>query len=90
MNGATREGMLDGATVLEGVNFAPARTAARRRVRWAAPWALLLRALRTVSLWRERSRHRLALDALDARTLRDIGLSRADVRREARKWFWRP
>jgi uncharacterized protein YjiS (DUF1127 family) len=49
-----------------------------------------LRALRTVSLWRERSRHRLALDALDARTLRDIGLTRADVRREARKWFWRP
>ena len=39
--------------------------------------------------WRERSQQRQALLRLDERMLRDIGLSRSDVEREASKPFWR-
>ena len=39
--------------------------------------------------WRERSHQRQALFRLDDRMLRDIGLSRSDVEREASKPFWR-
>ena len=39
--------------------------------------------------WRDRRRQRHALMRLDDRLLRDIGLSRADVEREASKPFWR-
>jgi uncharacterized protein YjiS (DUF1127 family) len=38
--------------------------------------------------WAERRRQRNALHALDDALLRDIGLSRADVEREATKPFW--
>lgn len=57
--------------------------AAGRRVGrgWARVWRLLLRD------WPERRRLQL-LELSDA-TLRDIGLSRADVFRESRKTFWR-
>lgn len=40
--------------------------------------------------WIERARQRRALFRLDDRMLKDIGLSRADVAREADKPFWRP
>lgn len=39
--------------------------------------------------WLERDCQRRALLRLDERMLRDIGLSRADVEREAEKPFWR-
>ena len=39
--------------------------------------------------WRERSRSRHALATLDDCHLRDIGLTRADVRHESAKPFWR-
>jgi len=39
--------------------------------------------------WGERVRQRHALAGLDVRTLRDIGLSRADVDGEVSKPFWR-
>ena len=38
--------------------------------------------------WLELSRQRRALQALDDRTLKDIGLTRADVERELSKRFW--
>lgn len=41
-------------------------------------------------LWLERGRQRRALQRLDDRMLRDVGLSRADVGRETDKPFWRP
>ena len=39
--------------------------------------------------WQERERGRHHLRELDDRLLRDIGISRADVEREASKPFWR-
>ncbi len=45
-------------------------------------------ALRTLLIWQERDRQRHALAQLDARMLKDIGLSRAEVALELRKPFW--
>ena len=39
--------------------------------------------------WQERATQRHALAALEARMLRDMGLTRADAWREAAKPFWR-
>jgi uncharacterized protein YjiS (DUF1127 family) len=39
--------------------------------------------------WWTRSRQRNLLSNLDERTLRDIGMSKADVYRDALKPFWR-
>ncbi len=50
-----------------------------------------LRALaRLFRLWRVRIRSRQLLADLNEHMLRDIGLTRAEVEREARKWFWAP
>jgi uncharacterized protein YjiS (DUF1127 family) len=38
--------------------------------------------------WYDRARQRFQLTAMDERLLRDIGLTRADVAREAAKSFW--
>ncbi len=46
------------------------------------------RALRTLLIWQERDRQRHALAQLDARMLKDVGLSRAEVALELRKPFW--
>ena len=43
-----------------------------------------------LELWQERSRQRRQLLELDDRLLKDIGVSRADVEREAYKPFWKP
>ena len=40
-------------------------------------------------LWRARHRERRMLSAFNDHTLKDIGLSRADVDLEAHKTFWR-
>jgi len=39
-------------------------------------------------LWRRRMHQRTELARLDERELHDIGVTRADVHREADKWFW--
>ncbi len=46
------------------------------------------RALRTLLIWQERDRQRHALAQLDARMLKDVGLSRAEVALELHKPFW--
>jgi uncharacterized protein YjiS (DUF1127 family) len=50
---------------------------------------LLTRALDVLALWQERNRMRHSLAKMDNRLLRDIGLTRDDVRLELRKPFWR-
>jgi uncharacterized protein YjiS (DUF1127 family) len=47
-------------------------------------------ALGMVLLWWHRYRTRRQLGEIDARALKDIGVSRMDAREEARKWFWQP
>ncbi|MGM0560745.1 MAG: DUF1127 domain-containing protein [Pseudomonadota bacterium] len=50
---------------------------------------LAIRIFETPIVWMERWEHRQKLRQLDDSILRDIGLSRADIYREARKPFWR-
>ena len=54
---------------------------------------LLLQAIQatyaTLVLWNDRQMQRNHLNELDERLLRDMGLSRRDVRQEALKPFWR-
>ena len=45
--------------------------------------------VRTLRLWRARTRERRAFTNVDERELRDLGLSRYDVQRELAKPFWR-
>lgn len=42
-----------------------------------------------LSTWRRRAKERRELSTMDARTLRDLGLSASDVNFEANKPFWR-
>ncbi|HLB80832.1 MAG TPA: DUF1127 domain-containing protein [Dongiaceae bacterium] len=56
---------------------------------WKRGAALLARICDAGLHWLELSRQRRSLQALDERRLKDIGLTRADVEREARKPFWR-
>ena len=48
------------------------------------------RALGLLAAWQERAAMRRGLAHMDDRLLRDIGLTRADVRRELDKPLWRP
>jgi uncharacterized protein YjiS (DUF1127 family) len=50
---------------------------------------VLVRATDALLGWLQRDRDRRALQALDDRLLRDIGVSRGDVEAEAAKPFWR-
>ena len=43
----------------------------------------------TLVLWQDRARQRAHLASLDDRILRDIGIGRVEVAREASKPFWR-
>ena len=64
---------------------APVPVRTRRRARSLARlWLELL------LQWQERALERHRLESLDDFMLKDIGLSRADVEREAAKPFWRP
>jgi uncharacterized protein YjiS (DUF1127 family) len=62
--------------------------------RWIAPFRRVdggfVSVLDLVLAWSERSRQRAALQRLDDRMLRDVGLTRAEVGRECEKPFWRP
>jgi len=51
--------------------------------------SVAIRAAALLLTWQERAMQRYALASLDARMLDDIGLARADARREAAKPFWR-
>lgn len=46
------------------------------------------RASDVLARWLDTSRSRQTLDELDEHLLRDIGLTRDEARREARKFFW--
>ena len=50
---------------------------------------LLARIFGRLIVWHERQSQRHRLRDLDERALRDLGLTRSDVEREARKPFWR-
>ncbi len=50
--------------------------------------AVFRRVVRTLRLWSERSAERRVLAGMEAHRLRDIGKSRTDALREARKRFW--
>jgi uncharacterized protein YjiS (DUF1127 family) len=43
---------------------------------------------KTFATWRARTRERRQLAAMSAADLKDIGLTRADIRAEANKEFW--
>jgi uncharacterized protein YjiS (DUF1127 family) len=60
------------------------------RTEWLRlPKAAFGRAVAVLREWRQRSRERAQLGALDERMLRDIGISRGDVLHEINKPFWR-
>lgn len=50
---------------------------------------LAVRVFDRLLLWLERMRDRRLLSSLDDRMLHDIGVSRYDAEKEARKPFWR-
>ncbi|WP_417516784.1 DUF1127 domain-containing protein [Minwuia sp.] len=43
----------------------------------------------TLHTWQQRANERAALDGLDDRLLRDIGLDRARAEKEVKKAFWK-
>ncbi|MCW5751066.1 MAG: DUF1127 domain-containing protein [Alphaproteobacteria bacterium] len=53
-----------------------------------SPLAILMRAVNLLLVWQDRARDRQQLAAMSDRALRDVGLSRADIDREASKPFW--
>lgn len=65
----------------------PSTLAIRQPARRAGGLGPVLSALAD---WSERRRQRRALEALSDAALKDLGLSRADVQRETRKWPWQP
>ncbi len=64
-------------------------TASAGRYRQISLSGPVIAASRAMSVWCERARQRRALASLDDRLLSDIGVSRAEADREARKPFWR-
>jgi uncharacterized protein YjiS (DUF1127 family) len=60
-----------------------------RPVAAAPPRAVLAGVFAVIREWRRRARGRAELAALDDRTLRDIGVSRGDIRLEIDKPFLR-
>ena len=56
---------------------------------WAAIERRLVAFFETLAAWQDRAAQRHHLSQLDERVLRDVGLRRANVRRELEKPFWR-
>ena len=69
--------------------LAQLETRALVRIALVSSGLVLLRVPATLWRWRQRSLQRMALRDLDARLLRDIGLTHLQRNMEARKWFWR-
>ena len=63
--------------------------AAHPPVRVGSLWAAVSWVIETLFDWQERARQRHELRTLGDFMLKDIGLSRADVEREASKPFWK-
>jgi uncharacterized protein YjiS (DUF1127 family) len=79
--------MQNDTTLWTGPGRAAAAARALRMKRWRTALATIGASLRTLL---HRGRTRRALESLSDHDLRDIGLSRADAWREARKPFWLP
>ena len=64
-------------------------TSSRPRSLRVEHWLALMTAVTaTIATWRELSHSRRVLSTLDDHQLRDIGLSRAEARRESERPFW--
>ena len=73
----------------DSIDVCSGRAKAVRQVSLITPClALLSSAVTTAGVWIERSRSRCVLATLNDEQLRDIGLTRADVRDEIAKPFW--
>ena len=59
-----------------------------RRAFGRPPWIATV--VQVLGTWVDRRRQRRHLSALDDVALKDIGLTRADVRQELEKPFWHP
>jgi uncharacterized protein YjiS (DUF1127 family) len=73
MSATTHDNLTDGRTP----QSAPART---------RPWTSIIHA---IGVWHSRFTERQALAMLDARELRELGVSQWEVERELAKPFWR-
>lgn len=72
------------------MNFEQRLPNSRRHVlRVPSPQQSLMRFFRMLELWHKRIEERRQLLELSDRILRDIGVSRGDIVREASKPFWR-
>ncbi len=60
-----------------------------RQVSTQGPKAVVTGIFTLLLSWQERSEERYRLKQISDHTLRDIGLSRADIDHEVRKPFWR-
>ena len=60
-----------------------------RRVSTQGPRGAVTGIFTLLLAWQERTEERLRLQQISDHTLRDIGLSRADIDQEVRKPFWR-
>ncbi len=67
----------------------PDTAAASRAGRLSFPFVTWFRS-RRLARWYDRHLQRLDLAEIDDDLLRDLGLTREDVRRECAKSFWRP
>lgn len=56
---------------------------------WDAPTRLLASVFETLIVWQRRINSRRHLADMDARLLRDMGMTREDADREAGRFFWR-
>lgn len=56
---------------------------------YGRPRRLVVGCLRIITVQMDRLRQRKALDSLDDRLLRDIGITRDDAQRESTAPFWR-
>lgn len=68
--------------------YARHRPAQVRRNRYR-PRGVIAVFARLIALWTDRARQRRILAAMDDRLLSDIGVTRLEAEREARKPFWR-
>lgn len=55
-----------------------------------SPIVLIIRFFNTLITWQQRIEERRQLLEMSDRMIRDIGLNRNDILREANKPFWRP